>query len=136
MANDQSFWVETAFGSGAQKLGQPVPLSNLVREEYRFCAAAGTSENAGAMLRVQRTAVRTLRIRLPQDGILVGRQELAPLRIGVSDLVAAGGRGSRGEGEHVPARGDQRGHTGGGRKQESSTTGHGGLLAHHPGAML
>ena len=35
MPNDVSFVVPIALSSGAQKLGQPVPLSNLVVEENR-----------------------------------------------------------------------------------------------------
>ena len=35
MKKDRSVVVPTAFGSGAQKLGQPVPLSNFVSDEKR-----------------------------------------------------------------------------------------------------
>ena len=40
----------TALSSGAQKLGQPVPLSNLVVEEKQIEVAAGAGEDALAVL--------------------------------------------------------------------------------------
>src|SRR5581483_10330303 len=50
-------------------------------------AAAGAGERAGAFLVVQRAASRHLGAVLAHDVILLGRQKLAPLCLGVRDRI-------------------------------------------------
>ena len=87
MPNDRSSWVFTASSSGAQKLGQPVPLSNFVDEENRSEAAAGASESPAPLLMQERTGERPLGAFLAQDSVLLGRQGRAPLGVAADDVV-------------------------------------------------
>ena len=77
----------TALSSGAQKLGQPVPLSNFVVEENSVEIAARAGENA---LRVPRAASGLVNGRsVPAcagSRYWSARQQLAPFGIGVRDL--------------------------------------------------
>jgi len=63
-ANDVSFVVPIAPSSGAQKLGQPVPLSNLVVEENRSRSQPSADECAAPFLVQKRARERTLSIAL------------------------------------------------------------------------
>ena len=65
MPSDMSFVVPIAFSSGAQKLGQPVRLSNLVVDEK-------SARSHPAQKNVPR--------------ILIGRQQFAPFGVAASDL--------------------------------------------------
>ena len=51
MSSDRSLVVPTALSIGAQKLGQPVPLSNLVVDENSVERAAGAGERAAPVSR-------------------------------------------------------------------------------------
>ena len=82
----------TALSSGAQKLGQPVPLSNLVSEENRArsqpaqpkvpsrCSSSSGLVNGRSVAACRSTAY------------WVGRQQLAPFRVGVRDFERLGAR--------------------------------------------
>ena len=74
--------------AAAQKLGQPVPLSNFVFEENRSSVAAGAGERAAALLVQQRARERALGPGLAQHRVLIGRQQLAPLGVAVRHLEA------------------------------------------------
>ena len=82
--------VPTALSSGAQKLGQPVWLSNLVVEENRARSQPGAGEGAAPLLVEQRAREGALGGLAPQHRILVGLQQLAPFRVGVRDLEGLG----------------------------------------------
>src|SRR5262245_22001690 len=64
-------------------------LELLLRDEQRLLAA-GAREGAGTLLEVERAAARRLGAVLPHDLILLGREQLAPFRIGVADGVGLG----------------------------------------------
>src|SRR5262245_8935911 len=51
-------------------------------DEQRL-VTAGAGERAGAFLEIERAAARRLGAVLAHDGVLLGRQQLAPLRLGV-----------------------------------------------------
>ena len=69
MPNELSSVVPTALSSGAQKLGQPVRLSNFVPTKTRQ-VAAGAGEGSRAMLVIERAGERPLGGRMPQHGKL------------------------------------------------------------------
>src|SRR4029077_17763742 len=66
-------------------------LEFLLRGEQRL-AAAGAEERAGAFLVIERAAARPLGAVLAHDVILLGGQELAPLRVGVGHGILFGVR--------------------------------------------
>ena len=71
----------TALSSGAQKLGQPVSLSNFVFEENSASSQPGAGERAVAML-VQLSGLvngRSVAV-LAQHRVLIGRQQLRATR--------------------------------------------------------
>ena len=87
MPNELSVVSSTALSSGAQKLGQPVPLSNFgLRREQRQ-VAAGAGEGAVAMLLQQRAGERPFGAFLAQHVVLRRRQKLVPFRVSVGDFV-------------------------------------------------
>ncbi len=88
----------TALSKAFQKLGQPVPLSNLVVDENEVEFATGATEHPGAVLVVERAAVGPLGARVAKDVVLLRVQKPMPLVVGVGDLeglVRRGGRGAR-----------------------------------------
>ena len=76
----------TALSSGAQKLGQPVPLSNFVVEEKRSRSQPAQAKMPRPLLVQQRAGERPLGSALAQHRILVRRQQLAPFRVAVGDF--------------------------------------------------
>ena len=91
MPKERSVVSSTALSSGVQKLGQPVPLSNLVLDENSGSVAAGAGEGAVAMLLEQRAGERPLGTFLAQYVVFRGRQQLVPLLVTMGDLVDRGG---------------------------------------------
>ena len=100
---DLSSSMPTACSNGAQKLGQPVPLSNLVVEENSVEPAAGAGEGPVAMFVEQGTAERCLGAAPPEHGILAGIEERAPFGIGMCHGETLAGE-SRGHPPECPGR--------------------------------
>ena len=86
MPSDVVLVVPTALVSGAQKLGQPVPLSNLVVDENRSRSQPAQAKMpARCSFSSGLVNGRSVAL-LAQHRILVGRQQLAPFRVAVRDL--------------------------------------------------
>ena len=75
--------------TGAQKLGQPVPESNLVSEENSGAPQHMQLNMPGALFVVERIGEGALGAVLPGDMILFGSELLAPLLVGLGDFRAA-----------------------------------------------
>jgi hypothetical protein len=75
--------VPTALSRGRQKLGHPVPLSNLVSEENSGRPHPAKANTPARFLAIQRAAVGPFGSMLPKHGILSRRQQLPPFGIGV-----------------------------------------------------
>ena len=82
----RSVVVPTALSSGCQKLGQPVPLSNLVSEENSGRSQPAQCVDAGARSLVERAGEGALGAVLAQHVELLRRQQLLPLLVGLGDL--------------------------------------------------
>ena len=76
--------VSTAPATGSLKLGQPVPLSNFFFDSEQRLTAAGAGKSAVALLVVQRAAAGRFGAVLAHDLVLLGREQLAPLGLGVA----------------------------------------------------
>jgi hypothetical protein len=112
--------VATALSSGFQKLGQPVPLSNLVVEANKG-KEQPAQENTRAMLLVERAAAGRLRGLLAQHGILLGTEPCTPLGVGVADFEGLGRR----SGAALERCGAERSGGGCGAQQHVASGGHG-----------
>ena len=82
--------VSTAPGSGSLKLGQPVPLSNFLLETNSGWSQPAQMNVPARFSIVERAAARRLGAVLAHDPILLGRQQLAPFRVGVGDGIVLG----------------------------------------------
>ena len=70
--------VSTEPATGSLKLGQPVPLSN-----FFFEVNSGCGKSAVALLVIQRATAGRFGAVLAHDFVLLGREQLAPLGVGV-----------------------------------------------------
>jgi hypothetical protein len=86
MNSDVSWCVLTAFGSGCQKLGHPVPLSNFVFEEY-----SARSQPAQKYVPGRFSSSSGLGPLVAQHLIRLRREQLAPLGIAVGHARDDGG---------------------------------------------
>ena len=75
--------VSTAPSTGVLKLGQPVPLSNLVLLSNSGCPQAAQAESARPLLVKQRAAARPLGAVPAHDLVLLGGQDRPPFGVGV-----------------------------------------------------
>ena len=90
-----SLAVPTAFSSVAQKLGQPVPLSNS-SSTRRLEGRTRAGECASSLVAGQWTREGTLGRLVSQHLILIGRQPFPPLGVAVRHLEGRGRGGRRG----------------------------------------
>ena len=75
--------VSTAPSTGVLKLGQPVPLSNLVLLSNSGCPQPAQTEYARPLLVEQRAAARPLGAVPAHDLVLLGGQDRPPFGVGV-----------------------------------------------------
>lgn len=79
-----------ALSIGAQKLGQPEPLSYFVLDFEQIEAAAGAGISARPLLAIEGTGKWRLGEFLAQYHVLPRVQQLAPFRFGARDLEGVG----------------------------------------------
>src|SRR6266853_97855 len=65
-----------------------------VAQMRRRLAASGARKRAGTLLVIERAAAGRLGAVMPHDLVLLGREQAAPLRVRVRDLVLLVGHGS------------------------------------------
>ena len=82
--------VTTAFSIGAQKLGQPVPLSNFVVEENSGRSQPAQWKVPAPVLVDQRARPWRFRAAPAQDVVLRRRQQLLPFVVGMADFERRG----------------------------------------------
>ena len=76
----------TAPSSGAKKLGQPVPLSNFRSATEQRLSARHARERSGAVFLEQRAGPGALGAVAAQHLVLLRRQDLPPLFVGLHDF--------------------------------------------------
>ncbi len=96
--------VMTECGSGAQKLGQPVPLSNLVLDENASWAQPAQANRPSRCSFRSGLVNGDFRPRLPQNGVLRRRQSSAPLHVRQRQGIKGGRGGPRSAHERVHRR--------------------------------
>jgi hypothetical protein len=82
--------VPTAFSSGFQKLGQPVPLSNFVADEKTSRSQPAQANAPRRFFMIERAGERSFGRRLSQHGVLRRGEQPAPFGIGMRHLELLG----------------------------------------------